>query len=503
VRRLRRSFLVTICGFLSAGAIAFGLECWTAIHTRYELDYGEGPVLWQAQRVTHLSEAFHRIDNYPHMPFNYMPLYHLTSRGLAWFTDDLLSAGRWVSFLSALLTGVAIGLLARLAIPAVFSVFERTAAAVMCGLLCFNLNTISWAQFMRVDMLAIFLTFAGLLVFALAPHRRGLDYFAFLLFVLAWFTKQTYVAAPVACLTIAFIADRRRAIRLSIFSALLAVSGLAALAVPTHGIALLNLFTYNKNPFSVLNMLGIVQLNLATMVPLAAIVFAVPLAMSRRVAWLPRARRWMVVRHWVEGSQARRTVAISSLHMLLALAVSFTCGKKGSNYNYFLEWNLACCVPAGFMAAFALRRIGAKAISASPAVVLMLLLLFSTNGPATLAERLRPRSPSALAKDNEQVMAFLRATPGPVYSENMTLVLESGKDSPAEPDLITNLTREGAWDEQPFVDQLAAGYYSAVIVTTSLDNRNRYTRAVQAAIEKGYALDRRYGEFRIFLPKPH
>jgi len=315
------------------------------------------------------------------------------------------------------------------------------------------------------------------------------------LFVLAWFTKQTYVAAPAACLLAAFICRRAQAVRLFAFTVLLGCAGLAALAVPTHGDALLNLFLYNDNPFSVLNMLGIVQLNLATMVPLAAIAFAVPFSIAARVAsWAPLLRR-ASVRGWLERSPTRRIMALSSLHMLFAFAVSFTSGKKGSNYNYFLEWNLACCVLVGLVTLFVLRGLGTKAISAPQLAILLVLLLFATSGPAALAERLRPTPPSTHGQDSERAMAFLRSLAGPVYSENMTILLRTGKE------VITALSQRGRWDEQPFVDQLASGFFSAVIVTTSLDNRNRFSPAVQAAIEKAYTLRYNYGEFHIFLPK--
>jgi hypothetical protein len=59
-------YLLIVCSLLAAGAIAFGLKCRVAIHSPYELDYGEGPVLWQAQNIIHLSKAFHRIQQYPH-----------------------------------------------------------------------------------------------------------------------------------------------------------------------------------------------------------------------------------------------------------------------------------------------------------------------------------------------------------------------------------------------------------------------------------------------------
>jgi len=498
--KLKKLYLLTVCAFLTAGAVAFGIQCWRAVHFPYGLEYGEGVVLWQTLQVTHPSKAFHRIEQYPHIPFNYTPLYHLVTRGFATFTDDPLSAGRWVSFLSGLGIAVAVGLLGWYPVRRSFSRFSRISAAVLSGLLCFNLSTIAWAQFMRVDMLALLFTFSGILLFVWAPRRTRWHYGAFLLFVLAGFAKQTQIAAPAACLLIAFALDWRRGARLLGFTVLLSGAGLAALALPTHGDALLNLFTYNRHPFIILNMLGLVQMNISAMAPLAAIALSVPVSMGVRIVRLPRLRRLTVLRSWLEKSWTRRAMAVLSLHLIFALAVSFTCGKRGATYNYFLEWNLAVCVLVGPVILFALRRIGNRTVSALHFVPLVLLLLFSTNGVASLAEELRIRELSAHARNSEQVVAWLRGLPGPVYSEDVTAVIRSGKEVVAEPDMITYLAQAGTWDERPFVRQLASGAFSAVIVTSSLDNSNCYSPAVKAAIEKAYTHQRDYGEFKIWLP---
>src|SRR5579864_3303440 len=259
--RIRMAYLLILCSLLLAGLISFAAHCWTAIHSPEELDYGEGIVMWQAEHVVHLSQAYHRIDVYPYIVFHYTPLYHLVSYCVAAFTHDLLAAGRWVSFISALLTGMIIGLFTWLGIP-VLSNPLRAAAAGVSGLLSYNLDTMRWAQFMRVDMLALLFTFTGLLLFLLADRHSGCDYAAFLLFVLALFTKQSQLAAPAACLAVAFVTSEARALRLLAFAVLLGSAGLVALTLPTHGAALLNLFVYNQNPFLLLNMLGIMQINL-------------------------------------------------------------------------------------------------------------------------------------------------------------------------------------------------------------------------------------------------
>lgn len=493
-------YLATLCFFLLAGAVAFALRCWTGIHSPDELDYGEGIVMWQAEHVVHLSEAYHRIDQYPYIVFHYTPIYHLVSHGVANFTHDLLAAGRWVSFISALLIGAVIGLFTWVSVPSLLA-FPRAAAAVVSGLLCYNLSTMRWAEFMRVDLLALLLTFAGLLLFLLADDHSGLDYAAFLLFVLALFTKQTQLAAPAACFAIAFVVNRSRAYKLLVFAFMLGCAGLAVLAIPTHGAALLNLFIYNQNPFIMLNMLGIVQINLANMAPLAAIALMLPIFSGLRIARLPRRRALVVIRHWIAKNRTRRAIGLYSLYILLALAVSLTCGKRGSSYNYFLEWNLACCFPVALVLAFMLRQGSTPGASIATISLLLLLLLFASNGVASLAELMRRMPSDSTPQDTAKVTDLIRHLDGPVYSENMTILMKVHKEIPAEPSIITVLAQNGYWNETDFVKRIDTGSFAAIVVTTSLDNRNRYTEGVQAAVEDAYELKYTYGAFRVYLPK--
>ena len=219
------------------------------------------------------------------------------------------------------------------------------------------------------------------------------------MFVLAIFTKQTLIAAPAACLMVAVAADWRRALRLAGFAVLLGCAGLLALAVPTHGAALANLFLYNRNPFSILNMFGLLQLNLAGIVPVAGIAFAVPVWLGSR---LMRARWHGALKEyvrWTRGSLPRRCVVVATLHLLISLMVSLSCGKKGSNVNYFLEWNITACILASVVLAAVLWRWDAVKPEVSRSAVLLVLLLFASSGVFALANRMRPEPPSGQAAE--------------------------------------------------------------------------------------------------------
>lgn len=490
---IQKAYLLTLCAFLLAGAVSLGIHCANAIRAPYELDYAEGVLLWQTEHVVNLESAFRSLNEYPYVSFMYPPLYHAVvyfSQGL---TGEMLSTGRLVSALSALGIALLVGLQAWWAIPRRTAWFVRAGSALAGALFCASLSTMAWSQLMRVDMLALLFTFAGIALFLTAARRPIQQYLAFLCFVLALFTKQTQMAAPAACLLLAFYIRPVQALRLLGFSLLLGAAGLAVLIPPTHGRFLTNMLVLSSNPFSLRNMLGMMQLNLAAVAPLAALALTVPLV------FLTRARR--LRRSWLERSPARRAAALGSLHLLLALAISLTCGKRGSNYNYFLEWNIACCLLVALLLALILPRMRAVRLPVPEAALLLMLLFYASDGVASLAQDLRPHRPSTLEADSAAVVDLIRSLPGPVYSENMTVLVKAGKEVPGEPALITLLAESHTWDESPLVRRVSSRSFSAIVVTTSLDNRNRYTVTLAQAILGAYRLDRTIGGFAIYLPK--
>jgi hypothetical protein len=65
--------------FLMGAALQAARMLWD-VKEEMELDYGEGIILWQASRVFDLRDAFHPLEQYPHIVFHYAPLYHVVVR---------------------------------------------------------------------------------------------------------------------------------------------------------------------------------------------------------------------------------------------------------------------------------------------------------------------------------------------------------------------------------------------------------------------------------------
>src|SRR5688572_23881229 len=212
--RSRLLLYVALLVFLTAGLAAFVLQAWACLKTQEELDYGEGIVLWQAANVTDWKKAYHPVENYPHIVFHYPPLYHLTARVIAAATGNLLTAGRLTSILSLVGTCLVMALLTASCLPPGGSKAARLIGSFSAGTLIFTTPGWSWACLMRVDTLALFLTFSGLALFVLARRRPALAVLSFACFVAAMYTKQTMVAAPATCLLLAFVEKPRLSVRL-------------------------------------------------------------------------------------------------------------------------------------------------------------------------------------------------------------------------------------------------------------------------------------------------
>jgi hypothetical protein len=100
-----------------------------------------------------------------------------------------------------------------------------------------------------------------------------------------------------------------------------------------------------------------------------------------------------------------------------------------------------------------------------------------------------------------EVVNFLKQLPDPIYSEDMVVLMQAGKEVPAEPAIITALAMVGKWDETPFVGRLQRGEFNAIVIRHSLQDKSRFTEAVVNAIHEHYYRTDNIGQFQIYLPK--
>lgn len=488
--------------FLTAGLVAFSLKAGTSLKTQEEIEYGEGIVLWQAANVTDWKKAFHPVENYPHVVFHYTPLYHLAVRLVATTTGSLLTAGRLTSILSLVGSCLVMALLVAVCLPSGRSSAARWLASFSAATLIFTTPVWTWACYMRVDTLAVLLSIVGLALFIIARRRSALAFLSFACFVAAVYTKQTMVAAPAACLLLAFVEKPRFSVSLLAFSVFAGLVTLFMLQTVTDGLFLRHIFSYNLNPFYLRAVFSSWIDHTSRLPALIGVAVMFPTTLFCRQAQSV-SELWERVRLALARSAFERCVVVVTVYFWLAAAVvTATIGKQGAAKNYFFELDVAASLISGLFLGWLVRRLsfrprGPYALLAF--FVIPLFLLHSMGNLTTLYQAAVTFS-QPTSNRSEEIVRFVQQLPGPVYSEDMTILMRAGKEIPAEPAIITALAMAKQWDESSFVHRIEHGEFEAIVVH-SLENRERFTESVARAVQQRYYLGKDLNWIKVYLPK--
>jgi hypothetical protein len=363
-----------------------------------------------------------------------------------------------------------------------------------------------------MDMLGLWFVFAGLAVFVLASNTHS-QYVAMLLFVAAIYTRQTLIAGALSCLLLAAVVNLRRAVKLIIFTVVLAATILAALTVATHGQVLKHLFLYNLNRYSIRWAIGPISKNVESTVPLLSMASAAAIGTFRDVLNSVFQKRLTVLRLRIASSRYSLALFTFTAHFTIASLTVLGAGKSGSDVNYFLEWNLSACVLAGLLLGGLLQRWQSNQISSALvlAYVLPLLMLLqqSLAGAGLLANRsTHEKIMEQYARDSQALENILRDHSDPVMSEDMTLLYKAGKPVFFEPAIVAELGERGVWDEAPLVNLVRNQKFSVMVISDP--HSLRYSPAMGQAILENYQPVGRYssytlgpsGAFTVYVPKP-
>ena len=500
---MRRAYFAGLLALMTG--IAGGELCNAIffISQPYQINYGEGLAAWQAARVTDLARAYAPIDQYPYVVFQYPPLFHLATRAIGTMAANLLQGGRIVSVLSAALLCFVIGWITFQALPRRLGLPGRLFAAAFAAALPTTLYNFHWTWLARVDTLAVLLSCSGVALFAARPGSKTMQLLAPVLMTAALFTRQSALAAPLACLLVALLMDRKIALRMAAVMGMLGGVVLGWLAWRTHGQILLHLLRYNQTGFSLTRAALGLLMNTRHVAGL--------LLLAGGASYGPLRLRWASLASSLRANGYRRSVLLLTAYCAFAALSSLAFGKEGSDINYFLEWNVSLAPLAGILL---FRAIGAGDLrrwrSARMAALAVPLLLLSTGLDQARDGWLRIfREP--LAVDSEQLDAYrqmiavIRDTPGLVFSEDMNLLYETGREIPAEPAMIQVLAKAGMWDESPFVRMIRERRFALIVTMVNRESsdvfsRQRYSPAVAGAIAESYEQSSRIDDYLIYRP---
>jgi len=292
---------------------------------------------------------------------------------------------------------------------------------------------------MRVDWLGLFTTYLGIFFFFSAQSKVWKSYLAVLFFLLAFYTKQTFLSAPLACFLVLLVIAPRRAFRLALLGVAFGGAAFWLGAHWTHGGLVQHLITYNMNKFSLKRALTGVSSSLDDVIPFL-IPFGGLLALAfYRARDIPSSHLWVSWKARLQRNPFSLALCVGILHWAFAFLFSFAYGKVGTTVNYFLEPDAALCVLSGlFLGVLFWQAKGAPRLTAILAAALVIpvglagyslyTILNSAVGSAEIRAADRDRTTAY-----RQLIPILAATPGPVLCDDMVLLNRAGKDLVFEP----------------------------------------------------------------------
>lgn len=467
----------------------FAYNSYLSLLSPAQVDYGEG-IVWQQALLIPGPRMYADLQQYPFLVFHYPPFYHLVVRAVAMAGVPWLVAGRLVSMASAAALAVLAGALVLEATRATAPRRAAVAGAILAALLFATFQPIQfWARTMRVDMLAIALEFLGMYLGLLALRRPRLLYAAALVFVLAAYTKQTALGGAIATFAVLLPRMAGRVIRAGLLATVAASVAFAALTVATDGGFPQHVILYNANRFSVAAILPTLR-QIGTLAEYPAYILA-----ATAIAAV------------VLGRLARRAPVapgpvMFALYFLVASADLVALGKSGAWSNYLIPWVSSWALLIGWAATEAGKALVERPVRPVLAAALLALLVPQViAAPSPSGER-RLVDPE-FRRQYAELLGMVERAAKPVFSDDMVLLIEAGREVPWEPAIITELTSKGLFDERKVVALIDAHAFAFMVVGGRPGERwydARYSPAVSAAIERNYPEVRSLAETTVRLP---
>jgi 4-amino-4-deoxy-L-arabinose transferase-like glycosyltransferase len=405
---------------------------------------------------------------------NYPPLYVLAQTPWVRVFGPAFWYGRLLSFVCVIASALLIAGLLR-------ALTGRTLPAAIGSLVMLCVPYVAfWAPLYRVDALALALSLGALYVIVRRPEGASAPWLCAALLTAAVFTRQSYaLAAPLAA--VAWLASRPGGRRRAVGLLLLVVTtgGILALALDllSGGGFTFHTVTANINEYRPARLVYFLR-ELVVYLPAFVSVLAIYLVAGRRLD----GRVWRFVAPYSVG----------------ALLAALTIGKVGSNVNYFLELCVALGLAAGAAFAGVRSRPWLRSALALALLLQVSLLLGGTRYRQHLDAKL-DRRPGL-----DRLMQLVRTTDGTILAdETLGLLPLDGRPVHFQPFELTQLARRGAWDPQPFLEELERRSFSAVLVDRlpwSPVHRTRWTPEMLERLEQGYRRVGVVGHTEVYRP---
>lgn len=449
----------------------------------YAHDGLEGTLLHEARLFWGGAPLYQPLERYRFVSAPYPPMHPLL---LGVFDQvsgpHVFWGGRLLSLFAALGVGAGVMLLVR-------ATTGRWSAGLLGAALLLNAPPVLlWATRIKPDMLALFWTMVGLVLanrVLMVPAGVGtprLLLVAAVSFVLAFFTKQTALAAPLAvglALLVGDVRDYRvgrcagvfgwvplrwRTVVFGVVYVVLMVTIWLGVDMASGGQFYLHVWVMHRDvPWSAGLMFKFIGL-LAPYWP--ALLCGVGLVVVA-----------------VRSGQA----LVPACYVVTAPLTLIGAGETGANHNHLLETLLALALATGMVAGWSGDALGQRRVGALvPFVLLVLQFILVVRPPQWfVGELARDDSP-------ERYVTFMRNTPGDILADDVGLLFQSGHELRYDDPISMGISTEnGIWDQRGLLDDIAQRRFRAIMIPLDVehdtfDPARRWTPEVLAAIRRHY-----------------
>ncbi len=448
----RKLVVVCLCIALCLHVVVFFDASLAYVKFPYEgKSVVEGVVLYNAIKYLEGEQPYRPPEKAPFRSLVYPPVHEMALAGVVWLLGPSLPAGRIFSLLCTLGAALVVGL-------AVWRHTRNTLASCFGGIFfvcCYGV-TGHWFEQVRNDALMCFLVALGLYLFQGAAERNRFPLGGLAVLLLALYTKQTAIFAPIAAAICLYLWNPRRAL----LWATSFIVGAAAVFIA------MQMWSGGWFSFYVLRVPAAVGINLKKL-DLASIFFG--------ETWIAL---WGILAFAVPLLRAARSERAASLWTVAFLAALALCllqsMKWGAALNAFAPLGLVMAVLAGFALHGLMRRFEQRDW------LQMTILAAAVMQVAMISYKPILPTPTDRAAQG-RIREWVRSAPGDVFvSVFSSQVYLNGKKYFGDNVPIGDLAKGGLWHGGELVETTRRGEFSLMILRPRIEPED-LAHAVQAA----------------------
>lgn len=443
----------------------------------YDLTSGEGLLVRDASNIRNGLPVYSNPNEFPYIISIYPPIYAIIVAFVSTAIGIGLGTARLVAVASSLLVCILIALI-------VHRATDKWLLAIVSGLsYVSSLFVFQWSAFARVDTLSVFWSVLAIYI----VYRRVTLWnvcLAALFCVLAFYTKQTALAAAISIAFYLVFMNRRFAFWFIVMVGVSIIGIMFLLNGATHGQFYLQTIAYNVQGYFIRALFSFLRA--------LSILHAIALVLAALYVWFA----------W-KGKNLKQLPIFfcASAGMMI-----WTVGRAGSTINHFLEFIAAVTILAGLF--WGRLEANRNAFSFLIPALLSVQVIWSLSFPfSPLGQFYRPddaftRLPTDQERSSCKVLDhYVRNSVGPILSEEVGVLMENKKDAVGSAWMINVLHERGVVDKAVTTlrNKILAKEFSLILL-----HGESYPSEILADVKENYHLTASvncYFQWRIFVPE--